>query len=41
MRVIYEHEGVPEAVRIMPRPLLAMPEQLSYASRLPSPSSRR
>ena len=28
--VIYEHEGVPEAVRIMPRPLLAMPEQLSY-----------
>ncbi|HXU57550.1 MAG TPA: hypothetical protein VN710_02310, partial [Verrucomicrobiae bacterium] len=28
--VIYEHEGVAEAVRIMPRPLLAMPEQLSY-----------
>ena len=28
--VIYEHDGVPEAVRIMLRPLLAMPEQLSY-----------
>ena len=29
-RIIYEHEGVEEAVRIMLRPLLAMPEQLSY-----------
>lgn len=28
--VIYEHDGRPEAVRIMLRPLLAMPEQLSY-----------
>ena len=28
--LIYEHEGVPEAVRVMLRPLLAMPEQLSY-----------
>jgi len=29
-RLIYEHEGVEEAVRIMLRPLLVMPEQLSY-----------
>ena len=29
-RMIYEHEGVEEAVRIMLRPLLVMPEQLSY-----------
>ncbi len=28
--VIYEREGVPEPVRIMLRPLLVMPEQLSY-----------
>ncbi len=28
--VIYEHEGVAEPIRIMLRPLLAMPEQLSY-----------
>lgn len=28
--VVYERDGVPEAVRIMLRPLLAMPEQLSY-----------
>src|SRR5215467_2843244 len=29
-RLIYEHDGVEEAVRIMLRPLLVMPEQLSY-----------
>ena len=29
-RMIYEHDGVEEAVRIMLRPLLVMPEQLSY-----------
>src|SRR5690349_18214606 len=29
-RMIYEHEGVEETVRIMTRPLLVMPEQLSY-----------
>jgi carboxypeptidase Taq len=29
-RIIYEREGEEEAVRIMPRPLLAMPEQLDY-----------
>jgi carboxypeptidase Taq len=29
-RMIYEHEGVEEAVRIMLRPLLVMPQQLSY-----------
>lgn len=28
--LIYEHEGVRETVRVMLRPLLAMPEQLSY-----------
>ena len=28
--MIYEHEGVEEAIRIMLRPLLVMPEQLSY-----------
>lgn len=28
--VIYERDGLPEAVRIMLRPLLAMPEQLNY-----------
>jgi carboxypeptidase Taq len=28
--VVYAHEGVLETVRIMPRPLLVMPEQLSY-----------
>lgn len=28
--VIYERDGVPEPVRIMLRPLLVMPEQLSY-----------
>lgn len=28
--MIYEHEGVEEAVRIMLRPLLVMPEQLAY-----------
>jgi carboxypeptidase Taq len=29
-QMIYEHNGVEEAVRIMLRPLLVMPEQLSY-----------
>ena len=29
-RLIYEHDGVEEAIRIMLRPLLVMPEQLSY-----------
>jgi hypothetical protein len=29
-KIIYEHDGEEEAVRIMLRPLLAMPEQLSY-----------
>jgi carboxypeptidase Taq len=29
-RMIYDHDGVEEAVRIMLRPLLVMPEQLSY-----------
>jgi carboxypeptidase Taq len=29
-QLIYEHEGVEEPVRIMLRPLLVMPEQLSY-----------
>jgi hypothetical protein len=29
-KIIYEHEGEEEAVRVMLRPLLAMPEQLSY-----------
>ena len=29
-QMIYEHEGVEEAIRIMLRPLLVMPEQLSY-----------
>jgi hypothetical protein len=28
--VVYERDGVEEAVRIMLRPLLVMPEQLSY-----------
>ena len=28
--VVYERDGVEEPVRIMLRPLLAMPEQLSY-----------
>ncbi|MFO1187301.1 MAG: carboxypeptidase M32 [Alphaproteobacteria bacterium] len=28
--LVYEHEGVRETVRVMLRPLLAMPEQLSY-----------
>jgi hypothetical protein len=29
-QMIYEHNGVEEAVRVMLRPLLVMPEQLSY-----------
>jgi carboxypeptidase Taq len=29
-RMIYEHEGTEEAIRIMLRPLLVMPDQLSY-----------
>ncbi len=29
-KIIYEHDGEEEAVRIMLRPLLAMPEQLDY-----------
>jgi carboxypeptidase Taq len=32
--VVYERDGVREAVRIMLRPLLVMPEQLSYVQRV-------
>lgn len=32
--LVYDHDGVTEAVRVMLRPLLVMPEQLSYLHRV-------